>query len=99
MTRVASALVVLLAVLRLAAWGETGGGGQSTTTATVSGGPNASRRGLAIDVVTTGQDAGQAFADLCAGRIDLVDAPRDITVHELAACSDNALEVVGGWGA
>ena len=55
---------------------------------------NAADTGLAIDVAVTPTNESQGFADLCAGKIDIVDTSRRITDDELAACADNGLEVV-----
>jgi phosphate transport system substrate-binding protein len=55
---------------------------------------DAGRNGLAIDVIPAAGDEAQGFADLCAGRTDVVDASREITDEELQACTDNGLKVV-----
>jgi phosphate transport system substrate-binding protein len=55
---------------------------------------DAGRNGLAIDVIPAAGDEAQGFANLCAGRTDVVDASREITDEELQACTDNGLQVV-----
>jgi len=50
--------------------------------------------GLAIDVVPAETDVASAFADLCDGKVDIVDSERRITTAELEACSRNGLQVI-----
>ena len=68
--------------------------GSLTDKILVKFGKEASRTGLAVTVDAGRGGATQAFADLCAGNIDLVDSSREITADEAAACAGNGLQVV-----
>jgi phosphate transport system substrate-binding protein len=68
--------------------------GSLTDKILVKFGNRASRTGLAVTVDAGRSGETQAFADLCSGSIDLVDASREIAPDEAAACTDNGLQVV-----
>ena len=68
--------------------------GSLTDELVVKFGKEAGRSGLAITVDTANTGETQAFADLCAGEVDLADSSREMTPEERAVCAGNGLEVV-----
>lgn len=68
--------------------------GSLTDAALLGFGRQASRSGLAITTDAARTDETSGFAALCSGETDLVDASRQITEQELAACAENGLQVV-----
>lgn len=68
--------------------------GSLTTQLTDAFRGSATRNGLAVSVAATQSDESEAFAGLCEGRLDVVDASRRITDEEAGACAGNGLEVV-----
>lgn len=68
------------------------GGTTRTLTTSAARSYNSSGETSQVRISTPGVDP--AFAELCAGKVDLVDSSRPITEKELATCRANGLDVV-----
>ncbi len=68
------------------------GGANRTLTTSAARSYNSSGAATEVRITTPGVEP--AFAQLCAGQVDLVDSSRVITEKELAACRANGLDVV-----
>lgn len=68
--------------------------GSTTRTITTSAARSFNSSGATSQVHVSSPGVDDAFAQLCAGKVDLVDSSRKIGEKELAACRSNGLEVV-----